>query len=381
MRVLHVINGLYTGGAEMMLVRLIERSQGRGLEHAVITLLAGGPLGPRLAEAGVPVAAVGTGPRAPLRIARRIRAWQPALCQGWMYHGNLAALAGRMLSGRRVPMGWGIRHCPDLPLSERPSTKVLIRTCGRLSRLPRAIVYCSKASVGVHEKLGYAPAKSVLIPNGFDCAALRPRSDAGPALRRELGVPSSTILIGNVARYHPMKDHASLIRALARLGDLSVHLVLIGRGLEPANVELGEQLRAAGVAGRVSLLGERHDIPTLIAGLDVLAMSSAWGEAFPNVIGEAMASGVPCVATDVGDAAWIVGETGTVVPSRDEAALARGLRRMVELPPEERQRLGWAARQRILAHFELPEVVARYVELFHDIAGAGPVADARPVHG
>lgn len=372
----HVINGLYTGGAETMLMRLIEQSQGRGLEHAVIALLAGGPLGRHLIEAGVPVAEVGTGPLAPGRIARWIRVWRPALCQGWMYHGNLAALASRTLSGRRVPIGWGIHHCPEPSLStESRSTRGLIRAGGWLSRVPRAIVYCSKASVGVHEKLGYDPAKSVLIPNGFDCERLSPRPDAGAKLRRELGVPSSAVLIGNVARHHPMKDHGTLIRACARLDDLPIHLVLIGRGLEPGNAELGRQIRAAGVAGRVSLLGERHDVPELIAGLDVLAVSSAWGEAFPLVIGEAMASGVPCVTTDVGDAAWIVGETGTVVPPRDDAALASGLRRMVERPPEERQRWSVAARQRILDHFTLPDVVRRYVELFHDIAEPAPRAD------
>ena len=379
-RVVHVITGLHTGGAETMLTRLVERSQGRGLEHAVIALLAGGALGRRLVEAGIPVIEVGYGPLAPLRIARWFRAWRPTLCQGWMYHGNLAALAGRILSGRRIPLGWGIRHCPELPLSERPLSRVLIHAGGRLSRLTRAIVYCSKASIGVHEKLGYDPTKTVLVPNGFDCEVLHPRSAAGPALRRQLGLPPATVLIGNVARYHPMKDHANLIRAFARLGAAPgasgdvppVHLVLIGRGLEVGNVELGAQLRAAGIARRVSLLGERHDIAELIAGLDVLAVSSAWGEAFPNVIGEAMASGVPCVTTDVGDAAWIVGATGIVVPPRDSAALAAGLERMVALPSATRQRRGVAARQRILDHFALPEVVARYVELFHEIAAAEP---------
>lgn len=381
MRVLHVITGLYTGGAEMMLVRVVERSQGRGFEHAVLTLLSGGPLGPRLAEVGIPVAAVGTGALAPLRIARWIRAWRPALCQGWMYHGNMAALAGRLLSGRRVPVGWGIHHCPVDLSSERPLSRILIRAGGPLSRLTRAVAYCSRASTGVHENLGYDRARSVLVPNGFDCEALHPRPDAGAKLRRELGVPPATTLIGNVARYHPMKDHANLIRAFARLGaapgaggDVAaprpatpVHLVLIGRGLDPGNAELGERLRAAGVAHRVSLLGERPDVPEVIAGFDVVALSSAV-EAFPLVLGEAMASGVPCVTTDVGDAAWIVGDTGIVVPPRDDTALADGLRRMVEYAPEERHRLGAAARQRILGNFALPDVVARYVELFHEIA-------------
>jgi glycosyltransferase involved in cell wall biosynthesis len=381
-RVLHIITGLYTGGAETMLLRLIERSRTHGLEHAVIALLAGGALGPRLAEAGIPVAEVGTGPRAPLRVAHWIRTWHPTVCQGWMYHGNLAALAGRMLSGRRVPVGWGIHHCPEPALStETRSARTLIRVGGPLSRLTRAIVYCSRASIGVHEKLGYDPARTVLIPNGFDCEVLHPRADAGLMLRRELGLTASTVLIGNVARYHPMKDHANLIRAFARLGAspgargarpaTPVHLVLIGRGLNPGNVALGEQIRAAGVAERVSLLGERADVPTLIAGLDALAVSSAWGEAFPLVIGEAMSSGVPCVTTDLGDAAWMVGETGIVVPPRDDAALEGGLRRMVERAPEERRRLGAAARQRILDHFALPDVVERYVEVFHEIAEVG----------
>jgi glycosyltransferase involved in cell wall biosynthesis len=201
---------------------------------------------------------------------------------------------------------------------------------------------------------------------------LRPRPEAKGRLCAELGLPTSTTLIGLLARHHPMKDHANLIRAGARCAAADLHLVLAGRGVDGDNEGLRATIAEAGMGGRVSLLGERHDVPELVAGLDVVAVSSAWGEAFPLVLGEAMASGVPCVATDIGDSAWIIADTGVVVPPRDPEALAGGLQHLVELGPEGRRRLGAAARARILDNFSLPEVVRQYETLYGRLVQGRP---------
>jgi glycosyltransferase involved in cell wall biosynthesis len=172
-------------------------------------------------------------------------------------------------------------------------------------------------------------------------------------------------VIGTVAREHPMKDPGNLVRAVASLQARghAVHLVIVGSGLDRTNRELVEVVRECGLGAQVSLLGERTDVPALVAGFDVAALSSAWGEGFPNVLGEAMASGVPCVATDVGDCSWVIGPHGVIVPPRRSEALADALGRLLDLGADARHQLGLAGRARILQHFSIREVVGQYEAL------------------
>jgi glycosyltransferase involved in cell wall biosynthesis len=210
-----------------------------------------------------------------------------------------------------------------------------------------------------------------VIPNGFDGARFRPRPEAKARLRRELNVAPDDAVIGLVARDHPMKDPGNLVRAAAllRARGHAVHLVIVGCGLDQTHRELNALVRECGLGDRVSLLGERTDVPEVVAGFDVAALSSAWGEGFPNVVGEAMASGVPCVATDVGDCRWVIGPHGVIVPPRQSEALASALGRLLDLDPEARQQLGLAGRARILQQFSLQEVVSQY-EALHLRVGA-----------
>jgi glycosyltransferase involved in cell wall biosynthesis len=172
-----------------------------------------------------------------------------------------------------------------------------------------------------------------------------------------------------IARYHPQKDHANFLRAAAKLdhGHLSIRFVLVGPGVDPNNTELLSIIEESKLVSRVHLLGQRSDIAEITAGLDVATLSSAWGEAFPNVIGEAMACGVPCVVTDIGDAASIVADTGLAVRPGDPEALAAGWARLLQLGFEGRTRLGTAARQRIVDHYRLPVITRRYQNLYSDV--------------
>lgn len=162
-----------------------------------------------------------------------------------------------------------------------------------------------------------------------------------------------------------MKDHGNLIRAVALLLErqVDVHLIMVGDGVGDPQGAIARAVAAASIGQRTSLLGERENIGPLVAGLDILALSSAWGEAFPLIVGDAMACGVPCVVTDVGDCAWIVGDTGETVPPRDSAALAAAIARMVALGAAGRHRLGRAARIRIQENFSLASVVGQYEAL------------------
>ena len=220
-----------------------------------------------------------------------------------------------------------------------------------------------------HSALGYSDRQATVIPNGFDCEKFRRRDSAREELRHALGVGRDDVLFGKVAVVRPMKAHANLLQACALLKSrgLRFHLVLIGQQTTEDNPDLMQLIQQAGVRDRVSLLGERHDMPDLIGGLDALVVSSAWGEAFPIVLGEAMASGVPCVTTDVGDSAYIVGDTGIVVPPRNPEALAEGMARLIAIDQDGRKSLGESARRRIKENFELGDRVLQYYDLYRDI--------------
>ena len=228
----------------------------------------------------------------------------------------------------------------------------------------------------MHTALGYAEDKMVVIPNGFDLAAFKPDSKARVAVREELGIYQEALLIGLVGRFDPQKDHRNFVAAAARLRTdyTQVHFLLCGDGVNWNNAELTGWIGEAGLRQQFHLLGRREDMPRLTAALDISSTSSSYGEGFPNVIGEAMACGVACAITDVGDSAFIVGETGLVVPPRDPEALAHAWKKLIEMGPEGRQKLGETARKRILENFSLPDIVARYEALYKEVVRRKQIA-------
>lgn len=374
-RVCHIISGLGTGGAEMMLYNLVGRMDRSRFDVAVISLLDRGDLGGRIERTGTQVRVLGMKrgiptPTALWRLRKQLKALRPEVIQGWMYHGNLAATLGAALVGGDIPVVWGIHHSLYDLGQERFLTRQVVRLGVRLSRSPAATVYVSRLGAGQHAAFGFDNTRARVIPNGFDGERFQPDPATRGAVRAELGLDRDAVLVGLFARYHPMKDHGNLLRAAARLigSQPQARFLLAGTQVDAANPELRGQIDRLGLHGKVILLGERRDIPRWMAGLDILCMSSSHGEAFPMVVGEAMASGVPCVVTDVGDAGGLVGDTGRVVPPRDAEALAAALAALVALRPEQRLALGLAARRRVLDHFSLDGVVGEYQALYQALA-------------
>ena len=373
-RVCHVITGLFTGGAETMLYRLLSATDRERFEPAVISLIDHGALGKRIEALGIPVHVLGMPRGRPTpaglwRFRRLLRNLRPQVLQGWMYHGNLAASLGRMLAAGRPPVIWGIHHSLLGFDAERPSLRAAIQVSRRLSGATAATVYVSQASMAQHAAFGFKDRLPRVIPNGFDGAAFRPDPEARRAFRAELGAGDGEALVGLVARYHPMKDHANMFRAARRLADegRAVRLVLAGPGIDAANGELVSVIEKLGLRERVTLLGELRDTAAIMAGLDLLCMSSSHGEALPLAVGEAMASGTPCVVTDVGDAAWLVGDTGRAVPARDSEALAAALAVLLDLGENQRRALGAAARRRVLEYFSLDAAAGAYQALYGEL--------------
>lgn len=371
-RVLHVITGLDLGGTESMLLKLLGRWRNERVRSAVLVLRSGGALQSAVEALDVPVLAAGLdrGPAAfagASRAAAAARRWRPDVVQGWLVHGNLAALAAARAAGPRVPALWGVRAGLSDLENEPRGTRAALRASARLAGRAARIVYNSARSAAEHEAIGYPPERRVVVPNGFDVERFAPSEPARVALRRELGLPPDAPLVGMLARHHVQKDHATFLRAAARAAAASpeLHFVLAGPGVEPGNAALRAALAASGVGDRVHLLGARSDAPAVLAALDVPTLCSRT-EAFPNVLGEAMACGLAPVATDVGDVRALLADIGTVVPVGDATALAEGWLALLAMPAAARRALGARARARVVEHYSLERVAERHAQLLDE---------------
>jgi len=370
-KIVHIITGLTTGGAEMMLYKLLSGIDLSRFEPTVISLKDKGVLGCKIEELGVPVYSVEMSANTSFllsvfRLSSFIRKIQPNIVQGWMYHGNIAAIITRLLLFKNIPMLWNIRHSLSDIRYEKKRTQLIINIAANCSNMPNKIIYNSKKSAVQHEQFGYRKNRTIVIPNGFDCSVFKPSYTARSTFRNKLSIKNNDILIGLICRYHPMKDHINFIKAAGCLAQKheNVYFVLAGRDVDESNLTIMELIKKSGLKNRFFILGERSDTPEINAGLDIACTSSAYGEAFPNVVGEAMACGVPCVVTDVGDSAWIVGKTGKVVPPRNSELLAKAWEALIDAGSVERERLGEKARQRVLDFFSIEKIINQYEVLY-----------------
>ena len=373
MRLLHIITGLTTGGAELMLARLAPRLGGE-FQQRVICLNPYGPVAETLGHSGIEVITLDLesawgGPLAMVRLARMIKKFQPDIVQTWLYHADLlGGLAARSVGVRRVI--WNIRNNDISSKKTKLATRWIVAACSTLSGLiPSHIVCCAQTAADTHIARGYPPKKFSIIGNGFDLQRLYPDAAARIQVRAELNIPWQAPLLGLIARYDPQKNHAGFIRAAALIKAQvpAAHFLLAGPDVDAANTVLTGQISAEGLTACVRLLGMRSDIPRLNQALDIAVSSSSYGEAFPNVLAEAMACGVPVVSTDAGDASTIVGRAGRIVPKENMAALAAACVELLSLDAAERAALGEAGRRRIAEHFELDVIATKYRELYRGV--------------
>jgi len=370
-RVLFVITGLDCGGAEMMLFKVLSHLDRKRVFPFVVSLRGAGFTDSLLKDLEFPVhhlnwTRLAQSPGAIRTLMSTVRQIAPDLIQGWMLHGNLATHLMSFASRNRVPIIWNMRHSLHDLKNEKIATKVVIRWLRHWSHISARIIYNSRAVARQHEEIGFDPARTVVIPNGFDCEHLRPKPDRRSILRSELRIPAEIPLIGLVARVHRTKDHRTFLEAakiLASTGS-NAHFVLVGRGTDES--EIASQINFLSLQGRVYAFGERPDVAEILPALDI-ATSSSRAEAFPNVIGEAMACGVPCVVTDVGDCAWLVADTGKTVPRQDPLALSAAWTELLGLGRDALQRLGQTARSRIMEHFSIEGVTLQYERLYRDV--------------
>ena len=288
------------------------------------------------------------------KLAGWLRKFPPQqIIQTWMYHADLVGGLAAKLAGC-AGLVWNIRHSELHPGVDKRHTIWTAKACAALSsRLPRRII-CASESVAYLSRETRLRAR----PHGGHPERIRSRSlPPGRRPRGRLSVANSesqtsTLLIGYVARKHPVKDHRTFLEAAGLLHKQfpDVRFVLCGEGATQQDSELKDWSEAAGVRDACLFLGRRDDIPRVINAFDI-ATSSSTSEAFPNALAEAMALRIPAVVTNVGDSRSILGETGSVVPPKDPKALAQAWAGLIQAGPDLRERLGEAARARVQTHF------------------------------
>jgi glycosyltransferase involved in cell wall biosynthesis len=364
LNIVFLVNNLAYGGAERQVVVLARALHERGHTVSVLTLHAGGGLEPELRAGGVRLRSLEKRGRWDIagffiRLAQALREERPDILHGYLSTPNIATTLIRpVVPGLKTV--WGER-ASNMELSRyhwiaRFSNVLEIA----LSRFPDLHIVNSWAGLADATGRGYPAAKCAVIPNGIDTDRFRPDPVAGRELRTAWGIGDGTMLVGRVGRLDAMKDHSTFLTAAAQLARQrdDVQFVCLGNGDVRYRAELEQMGREAGLDGRLRWFPAQAKMNPVYNALDVACSSSAYGEGFPNVVGEAMACGVPCVVTDVGDSARLVGDGRFVVPPRDPEKLAGGLDRVLSLPPTERDHLRVQLRQRVVDHFS----VARLTE-------------------
>ncbi len=373
-----VINAIVLAGAERMLARVLARLRPEEFDVHVFTIGLPGPFTEHLEQLGIPNRLYEfLRPKLPnpwhlLTLTRDLRRFQPDVVQGWMYLGNLYGGVAAKLARRDMPVAWNIRHSTLDPQIDSRSMRWSAWLGGQLSGIvPDRIVLCAEAARAAHLRVGYTPEKLEVIPNGFDLSELRPDPIARQRVRAELGICDETPLVGLIGRLHQHKDHRTFVRAARVVAEQFPNAHFVGAGEEQtySAADLWSWVDETGLRDRFHWLGVRHDVPAIDASLDVLVCSSTT-EGFPNVVGEAMACGVPCVATDVGECAEVVGDTGRIVPKQDPLRLGEAISDLLRMPRSGRTALGDLARRRVVERYDINRIVERYRGLWRALAGS-----------
>lgn len=373
MKIVFIITGLSVGGAEMMLYKLLSQINKELFQLSVISLTDIGPVGEQIKKLSIPVYRLNmkrnfVNPFLIFTLACMLKKLNPDLIQTSMYHADfIGGLAARLIG--KTPVIWGIHHSNLNIRINKLSTILIAMICARLSRnIPYRIICCSEASKKVHQKMGYDSEKLVVIPNGFDIELFKPDQELRLTFRKELGISENSILIGMAGRFDPEKDIQCFIDAASILSEKypDVRFILCGRRMDWDNPDLLEWIENKKLKKVFYLLGVQDNMPRFWTSLDIASLTSI-SEAFPNVLGEAMACAVPCVATNVGDSALIIQNYGRVVPPRSPEKLAEAWAELLEKGPAERKRLGLAARERIVSNYNIKKICECYAQLYSEV--------------
>lgn len=359
-----LIRSLDIGGAERQVVQLATGLHRRGVPVQVLSFYDGGAMAAELDRAGVPRQSLGKRGRWDVfgflyRLAVALRRARPAVAYGFLPTANtLLALLKPLLPGTLVI--WGIRASAADRAQHDRAARFSYRLERAVSRLADLIIANSEAGRRQVLTLGYPRGRVVAVPNGIDTRRFRRDENGRRRVRAEWGIGDDEPLVGLVARLHPIKDHAGFLQAASLVAAEvpGARFVCVGDGPEPLWQSLRRRAAELGIEPEIVWSGRREDMPDVLSAIDV-ACSSSLSEGFSNALAEALSCSVPCVGTDVGDTAALIGAAGRTVPARDPAALARAIVELLRLPPPARAELQALARAQVVEHFGEDALVQR----------------------
>lgn len=368
-KIVHLITGLYTGGAEMMLLKLCRQTKNDGYSNIIVSMIDIGPLGKILQEEGYTVYSLGLNRgkanfQAIYTLFRILKQEKPDILQTWMYHADLLGSLVNIFF--RIPLIWTVHYASINDVNTKMKTKAIIKICSMLSRkFPKKIVYCSESARKMHEDYGYCAEKSLFIPNGFDVNEFTIRPSAKNDLCREIGIEENSTIIGMVARFDPIKNHQMFFYAMSVLQKKfpDIQAVLCGDNITYDNENLLSVMPDDLDKSKVHLLGRRDDMKMIFPAFDLHCLTSD-GEAFPNAIGEAMACGVICIATNVGDCAQMIGDTGEIINPGAGDELILMMTKLLSMSADEWRMRGLRARKIIVDNYSMNIVKNLYEDIY-----------------
>ena len=372
MKVLHIITDLDNGGAEAILFHLIVNTT--NVEHHVISLTPGGKYVALLQDKGIAVSSLNLSSKrlnmkALPSLISTIKSLSPDVVQTWLYHGDLmgtlATIYIKLTRNQRFKLVWSMHNSTLDPAQSRLRTRRIVQLLAYLSRrYPAKIICCSYSGYKEHVRQGYDESRMTVVTNGYDLDRFQDKTAANPEES-----PESHLLFGCVARWGAQKDHANLLAACALLRDehsVKFKCMLVGPEMNNENPNLLELIERYQLQDLIELCGEQTDIPNILSNWHCSVLPSAFGEAFPNVVAESMACSTPAVVTDVGDAAYMVGDTGWVVPPKDPAKLAASI---ADVYSSIQNAQTWndrkqSCRRRAIEHFGIEKMTAGYSNIW-----------------
>ena len=370
-KVVHIITGLHTGGAEMMLYKIIKQNlDSYNYECIIISLIKPGNIGKKIQDLNVPIRTLNMNPgsipsmKSVLLMFRIIGDFKPNIIQGWMYHGNLlSALSKIRFPSTRI--FFNIRQTIYSLKKEKIATATVIIFNMLLSRLADKIIFNSHLSRKQHLSIGFSKANALVIGNGFDLDIFRPNLDDRKAIRMQLKIENDELLVTHISRFHPMKDHKTLLKSiqLTIKNNNKIKFLLIGSGVIN-NIELERQAKNLNILDNIIFLGEKSDIAKILASTDLTVLTSAWGEGFPNILGESLASGVLCVSTAVGDSKLIINKYGFIASIGSYEQISSAILKALSMSYEERLKLGVMARSHIQKNYSIDKVYEEYLNTY-----------------
>ena len=364
MKVVHIITGLGDGGAEHALFKICKYDVSN--KHFVISLKGPGKYFSLLNKLGIKVYCLNVNFFSIIKfisLIKLLRFLKPDIVQTWLVHADfIGGIAARLAGIKNIL--WNIRYSNIEMGKAKLTTVIIIKILSVLSYLiPKFIITVSKKAKKIYEKIGYNKKIIKFIPNGYDLSILKINKHQKIKFKKKIKIKKNIPLIGKVARYDPQKDHLNFLDALSliRSKNINFFCVLIGFNIDKKNINLISDIKRLKLTKHVKLLGQNDNISEVMNGLDLHILSSSYGEGFPNVVAESMACGTPCVVTDVGDSALVVGKTGWIVPPKNPAKLAKAVENaLLEKGRNKGKKRCKKARLRIKQNFSIGNMIKLY---------------------